>query len=156
MLVSFRPHAEFLAIVSHGRETAGMFLRGLFQKGDSVRDRRKWQQVAQRLEPGDDFYSGAKVFGDVVAVQLRRLKTGCKKMDVVHQRIGYARSGQCGGQLRLPHALGQPRPPRAYPESLFDKIRQAQDLLLPVFGRNGDEDRLVKPTADQLHLPLFD
>ena len=34
----------------------------------------------------------------------------------------------------------------------FDEIREAPDLLEAVFQRNRDEDRLVEPSADELHL----
>ena len=56
------------------------------------------------------------------------------------------------GQLRFPDAFGEPGAARTLAEMFFDVIGETRDLLVAVFGRNGDQDRLVETAADDFHL----
>ena len=54
-------------------------------------------------------------------------------MAIVDQRVFHAGFGQRRGQLRLPHAFGEPGAGGPLPKMFFDKIAQTPDLLDLIF-----------------------
>jgi len=65
-------------------------------------------------------------------------------------------SSKCGRELRLPNALGEPRPGRKTAEVLFEIGGKARDLFALIFRWNGDENGFVESAADEFHLSVLD
>jgi heme exporter protein D len=86
---------------------------------------------------------------------LLEFESRTEKMIVVHQRIFNAGRAQRRRELRLPNAFGKPGAARACAQMLFDVIREPRDLLQAVFRRNHRQDRLVKSSAGDFHLPAL-
>src|SRR5262249_52641778 len=108
------------------------------------------------LLSGEDLHRLSTVFGNVGAEEFFRLKAGSKEMNIINQRVLDAGSRQNGWKLRLPNALGQPGPIRRLAEKPGEIIRQTRDLLLLVLRWNGDQNGLVKSSADHFHLATVD
>ena len=64
-------------------------------------------------------------------------------MVFIEDRVRDAGLGEDRGQVRLPHALGQPGAERAPAEDRRDAIGERPDLPDSVAPRDADEDRLV-------------
>jgi hypothetical protein len=73
-------------------------------------------------------------------------------MDVVENGVANVGFGEDGGELRLPHALGEPGAGGALAEVVLEIVGEADDLDALVRGGNGYEDGLVEAAADHLDL----
>src|SRR5438093_1225233 len=72
---------------------------------------------------------------------------------VVVDRVGDAGLGQDRRDLRLPHALREPRSKRPRAERGREPIRERADLRDRVAARDADEDRFVVAAGKELDLP---
>src|SRR5262249_36539588 len=92
------------------------------------------------------------IFGDVRAEKFFGFKSGGKEVHVIHKRVGNACRCKSSGKLRLPNALGKPRSQRTPPKMPFEIGGKSRELFELILRRDGDKDRLVEATADELHL----
>jgi hypothetical protein len=68
-------------------------------------------------------------------VELLGGEAGDEEVPVIHQRVADAGVGQVGGQLRLPHPLGEPEAARVHAEAAVHGLVHPADLLDPVRPR---------------------
>ena len=61
-------------------------------------------------------------------------EAGDQEVAVVDQRVPDPGVGQVGGELRLPHALGEPEPACVHAEAIAHRLVQPVDLLHPVLA----------------------
>ena len=83
-------------------------------------------------------------------VQLLTLESGDEKVAIVHQHVADAGVGEIGGELGLPHALGQPETGGADAETRLERIAHPVDLLDAIVARQRDQHRLVVAGEQQL------
>src|SRR5256886_9003235 len=57
------------------------------------------------------------------------LESAHQEVPVVHEQIPHARIGQVGGQIGLPHPLGEPQAGRLDAEAAPDRFTHPADLL---------------------------
>src|SRR5579859_4701891 len=133
-----------------------MNIGSLAQKGDDLLDFAKGDDVAQLFLAGIEPHAFAAVFGDVRAEEFFRLEAGGKKVHIVHKRVRDVRIGEGRWKLRFPNALGKPGPGGPLSKMFLQVAGQAGDLLALVFGRYGNEDRLVKSAANEFDLSALD
>jgi hypothetical protein len=77
-------------------------------------------------------------------------------MLVVEDGVRDTRLGQERRQMRLPDALGQPRPERALSEDRVDPIGKRPNLADPVAPWHSDQNGLVVPAGEKLDLASAD
>ena len=87
-------------------------------------------------------------------MQVLAAEAADKEMPVVDQRILHARCREVGGQLRLPHAFGEPQSRGLHPKATLEILAQATDLLEPVGPRQRGQDRLVEARQQHLEMPV--
>src|SRR5204863_8929051 len=112
--------------------------------------RPEGNQIAESLvdcEEADPVTIGLGVMG---TVQLVVAKPADEKMAVVDEGIRDAGCREIGGELRLPHALGEPQSGRVRAEALLQVLAHPADLLQPVLSRQRCENRLVESGEQQL------
>ena len=150
--MGFRPDAEFFEIVTHGREAPGMAFGRAAQEIRGFMLVAERNQIAKRLQPGQDLHRVPEIFGNVITKKLFEFESGAEEMIVVDEGVIHVRVRKAGWDVRLPDALGQPRAARPGLEMLFGVCSQTRDLLPTIFGRNRHQDRLVKAAADDFDL----
>src|SRR6202022_607548 len=156
MLKRARPDAELFHVVAHGRHAIRVRVCSVAQVRGDLLDGAEGNQVAQYFLAGNQADGLTFVLGDVVTEELLGLKAGGKKVNVVEHRVADVGVGQDRGELRFPNALCKPCASRTLAEVVLDVIGEANDLHPLVRGGNGDQDRLVKPSAHHLDLTVPD
>ena len=97
--------------------------------------RAERDQVAEPLVDWEERHPLAVALGPERGVQQLGGEAGGEEVAVVHQGVVHSRGREVGGQLRLPHPLGEPEPPGAHPEPALHRLRHPMDLLHPVGAR---------------------
>src|SRR5439155_609650 len=99
-----RPAAELLAVIhEHGEGTAR--LPQLTEVGADLRRRPEGNEIAEPLIDRKQPDALAAALGQERRMQPVPLEPTHQKVAVVHEQIPYARIGQVGGQIGLPHPL---------------------------------------------------
>src|SRR5579863_400257 len=150
------PDAEFLHIVAHGGHLAGVGAGSVAKIGDDLLDGAEGNEIAEKLLAGENANGLAMVFGDVVGEQFFGLEAGGEKMDVVENGVADVGFGEDRGELRFPHALGEPSAGGALAEVLLEIVGETDDLDALIGRRNGNENGLVEAAANHLDLATLD
>ena len=94
----------------------------------------------------------AVIFGDIVGEKFVGLEAGGEEVNIVENGVADVGFGENGGELRLPHTLGEPGTGGSLSEIVLEIVGEADDLDALVRGGNGNEDGLVEAAADHLNL----
>ena len=89
-------------------------------------------EVAQPLVDGKQRHALAVALGPERRVQLLGGEAGDEEVAIVDQRVADAGVGEVGGELGLPHPLGQPEARGVHPEPAAHGLAHPADLLHPV------------------------
>ena len=147
-MVRARPHSELLAVVEEGQRPR---LAPRLEIAERLFGGGEGHEVAEALADGKDGEPVALLLGQVVAAQGLGLEPGEGEMGIVEKDELHAGAAEDAGQLRLPHALGQPHAPRADAEIGAEELGQGLDLPdLVLVGQHG-EDGLVEAAREDLH-----
>lgn len=98
----------------------------------------------------------SQILAEVVAIELIDLEAGTEEVIVVDESVFDTGRRERRWQLGLPDAFGNPSAAGARAEMLFDVVGEAEDLVVTVLGRNGDEDGFIKSAADDFNLAAGD
>jgi hypothetical protein len=136
--VRARPHAELLAVVEEGQRPR---LAPRLEIAERLLGGGEGHEVAEALADGKDGEPVALLLRQVVAAQGLGLEPGEGEVGVVEKDELHAGATEDAGQLRLPHALGQPHAPRTDAEIGAEELGQGLDLpdlvLVGQHGKNG-------------------
>jgi hypothetical protein len=77
-----------------------------------------------------------------------------EEVPVVHQRVADARLGQVGGELGLPHPLGEPEAARVHPEAVLHGLMHPAYLLHPIAAGQRSQHGLIEAREQDLHLAV--
>jgi hypothetical protein len=124
--------------------------------GDDLLDFAEWNEVSKLFLAGVEHNTLAAVFRNVGAEKFLGLKSRRKKVDVIHQRVSDVRGGKRGRKLGLPNSLGEPGAGRTTAEMFSEIGGEARDLFALIFRRDRNENRFIKSTAYEFHLPALD
>src|SRR6266571_1764244 len=148
-----RPAAELLAVIhEHGEGTAR--LPQLTEVGADLRRRPEGNEIAEPLIDRKQPDALAAALGQERRMEPVPLEAAHEKMPVVHEQIPYARIGQVGGQIGLPHPLGEPQAGRLDAEAAPDRFTHPADLLESIRTHQRREHRLVESRQQQLDVPV--
>jgi hypothetical protein len=124
--------------------------------GDDLLDLAEWNEVSKLFLARVEHNTLAAVFRNVGAEKFLGLKSRRKKVDVIHQGVSNVCGGKRGRKLGLPNALGEPGAGRTTAEMIFEIGSEAGDLFALIFRRDRNENRFIKSTAYEFHLPALD
>ena len=156
MLVGRRPGPELLAVVAHHADPVAGLGGVVAEVADDVLDVPERDPVAQALLGPEDRQQPALVLGRVGAPQVRLGDRGRPEVLVVEDRPAVARADQRRRQVRLPDALGQPRPERTPAGDPLDHLGHPRELVDPVLLGQRGEHGLVQAAAEDLDLAAVD
>src|SRR5437879_6652487 len=154
-LVRTRPRTELLAVVGVDDQTRPLigaraeFLHRLAHVAE--RD-----EVAELHASGEDDDWKALVLGYKGLAELLRLEPRLEEVLVVEHCVCDSRLSEKRRQMRLPDALGEPRPERALSEDRVYSIGKRTNLSHPVAPRDSHQDRLVITPGEKLDLSPSD
>ena len=111
-------------------------------------------QVAQSFIDGEEPDALAVRLGVVRAMQLVGAKSAHEEMSIVDEGVFHTGVGEIGGDLGLPHALGEPQSRRGRAEAPLEILAHAADLLEAVGAGQGREDRLVETREQKFELAI--
>src|SRR5213079_2204157 len=147
------PTAELLAVVhEYGERTAR--LPQLTEVGADLRRRPEGNEIAEPLVDRKQPDALAAALGQERRMQPVPLESTHQEVPVVLEQIPHAGIGQVGGQIGLPHPLGEPQAGRFDAEAASDRFAHPADLLESIRTRQRREHRLVESRQQQLEVTV--
>ena len=150
-LIGAGPCAELLTIVRVDDElrAGGLPLAELLHRLAHVAER---DEIPEPGVGGIEDEREALVLGDEGLAELVAAQTGLEEVLLVEDGVRDAGLGQDGRQVRLPDALGEPRPEGPAAEDRGDPVGERADLPDGIAPGDADEDRLVVAAGEELDL----
>src|SRR5271170_3170140 len=93
-----------------------------------------------------------QILAEVITIHLIETEASAEKMIIVDEGVFHPGPREARRDLRLPHALGNPRAARPRLEVFLDIVSEPRNLRMAILRWNGHENRLVESAADNFRL----